>query len=336
MAIPINMISTSSVVPTLEYVDALRKKYDFHREDRVLIPVDVDSFLEPPPGKVGVFMKTFDAGYRLSMINLLEEVMCNNGVNIYELTSNVVTKIIAFKILFVPKVFFPVSGYSRTYFGFPLLVTSSNSMLEIILMFLFLKGKAVQKVSIVIGFGNDSLKANTSRCSYLSNSKSLCTKGNDKRLKKWVKNDIFLQKEGCHLTLFSKKGASCQFTVNRRARFGAIEKWGLDSELFQKCCHFRNLGTNFNLIKTLRVRFATSRLDFIFTLGSSFRNESQNRIRICITNWNWMFISETVRTFAGIRSSGRLELELEFKHAMFKVRSPPFAFAISMARWFAV
>ena len=115
--------------------------------------MDGASCLGPLPGKVGVFIKTFDAGYRLPTTNFLDEVLCKNGVNIYELTANAVTNIISFKMLFGPKVFFPVSGYLRTSFGFPLLVTSSNSILERILAFLLLIGKAVKKTGRVIGFG---------------------------------------------------------------------------------------------------------------------------------------------------------------------------------------
>ncbi|CAI9278539.1 unnamed protein product [Lactuca saligna] len=47
---------------------------------------------EPPTRKVGVYVRTFDASYRLPTTDFLDEVLCKNGVNVYDLTPNVVNK----------------------------------------------------------------------------------------------------------------------------------------------------------------------------------------------------------------------------------------------------
>lgn len=89
------IVSTFNMTPMLEYVDASYEKYSFQRDDGVLIPLDGASFLEPPHGKVGIFFKTFDASYQLPTTEFLDQVLHNNGVNIYEITPNDVNKVVA-------------------------------------------------------------------------------------------------------------------------------------------------------------------------------------------------------------------------------------------------
>lgn len=61
--------------------------------------MDRASFLESPPGKVGIFVRTFDVHYRFPTTNFLDEVLRKNGVNIYRLTLNFVNKVVAFEML---------------------------------------------------------------------------------------------------------------------------------------------------------------------------------------------------------------------------------------------
>lgn len=93
MDLPINVISSSCMIATSENVDALCKEYGFHPDDGVLIPLDEASILEPPLGKVGDFVKSFYANYRLVRTNFLDEVLCRNGVKIYKLTPNAETRL---------------------------------------------------------------------------------------------------------------------------------------------------------------------------------------------------------------------------------------------------
>ncbi|CAI9281594.1 unnamed protein product [Lactuca saligna] len=46
----------------------------------------------PSPAKVGVYLKTFDAGLRLPLTNFQEELIRHNGCNIQMLTHSVVHK----------------------------------------------------------------------------------------------------------------------------------------------------------------------------------------------------------------------------------------------------
>lgn len=62
--------------------------------------MDGASFVDPPPGKVNIFAKTFGVGYRLPTTNFLDDVLHKNGANIYELTPNNVTKILAFEMFY--------------------------------------------------------------------------------------------------------------------------------------------------------------------------------------------------------------------------------------------
>ncbi|CAH1426395.1 unnamed protein product [Lactuca virosa] len=65
----VNMVTSTGFIPTLHYVNALWEKYGFQLEDEAVNHLDGPSFLEPPSGKVGAFVKTFDAGYRLPTNN---------------------------------------------------------------------------------------------------------------------------------------------------------------------------------------------------------------------------------------------------------------------------
>lgn len=71
--------------------------------------------------KVGVFVKTFDVGYQLPTTNFLDEMLCKNWVNIYELTPNVVTKIIAFNMRCRSQGFLPSIWVFKNFFWFSII-----------------------------------------------------------------------------------------------------------------------------------------------------------------------------------------------------------------------
>ncbi|CAH1451275.1 unnamed protein product [Lactuca virosa] len=82
MALPVSMISSYCVVPTSEYAETLRERYDFQPEDKILVPLDGASFLEPPPGKFDIYVKTFDSCYRLPTCDFLDEEVRFQGKNL--------------------------------------------------------------------------------------------------------------------------------------------------------------------------------------------------------------------------------------------------------------
>lgn len=112
------MISSHGVVLTSEYAETLRVKYGFQPEDEVLIPLDEASFLEPASGKVDVFVRTFNVGYRLSITKILDEVLRKNRVNVYEVTSNSVNKVVAFEVLCRSQGFLPSLLVLKNFFRF--------------------------------------------------------------------------------------------------------------------------------------------------------------------------------------------------------------------------
>ncbi|KAI3504146.1 hypothetical protein L1887_32691 [Cichorium endivia] len=57
------------------------------------------SSLFPPEGKTGIYLKTFDAGYRLPTSDFMEEVLRRTPVGLHQLTPNSVNKIVAFELL---------------------------------------------------------------------------------------------------------------------------------------------------------------------------------------------------------------------------------------------
>lgn len=75
-------------------------------------------FIDPPPRKVVLYVKTFDTGYRLPTTDFMDELLQKNDINIYELTPNVVTKIVAFEMLCRSLELLPDLWVFRNYFRF--------------------------------------------------------------------------------------------------------------------------------------------------------------------------------------------------------------------------
>ncbi|CAH1437508.1 unnamed protein product [Lactuca virosa] len=99
MMLPITMVSSDGIILTPKYADSLKGKYRFQPEDGVIIPLEGVLLSDLPPGKVGIYVKTFYAGDRLPTTDFMAELLQKNGVNIYELTPKVVMKVVVFEIL---------------------------------------------------------------------------------------------------------------------------------------------------------------------------------------------------------------------------------------------
>lgn len=62
-------------------------------------PVVDSMILSPPPRKVGIYLKTFEARLPLPLTDFQEELLSKNGYNIQMLTPNVVNKMVAFEMI---------------------------------------------------------------------------------------------------------------------------------------------------------------------------------------------------------------------------------------------
>ena len=65
-----------------------------------------------PPGKIGVFLKTLDAGIRFPLTDFQEEVLQKDGCSLQMLTPNAVNKVVAFEMIC------RANGYVPDYFVF--------------------------------------------------------------------------------------------------------------------------------------------------------------------------------------------------------------------------
>ncbi|CAI9290865.1 unnamed protein product [Lactuca saligna] len=70
------------------------------------------SISPPPPGKVGGFLKTLDAGIRFPLTDFQEEVLQKDGYSLQMLTPNAVNKVVAFEMIC------RANGYVPDYFVF--------------------------------------------------------------------------------------------------------------------------------------------------------------------------------------------------------------------------
>ncbi|CAI9303850.1 unnamed protein product [Lactuca saligna] len=85
------------VTPSDVEFKLLNDAYGFSSTDDVEVPTADSMILSPPVDKVGIYLKTFDAGLRLPLTDFQNELLQKNGCGIQMLTSNVVNKMVAFE-----------------------------------------------------------------------------------------------------------------------------------------------------------------------------------------------------------------------------------------------
>ncbi|CAI9268695.1 unnamed protein product [Lactuca saligna] len=106
------MASTQSLIPSSYEFDTLQEAFGLTPANGVEFPVSSSLITRPTPGKVGVYLKTFDAGLRLSLTDIQEEILWRNGCSVQMLTPGVFHKIVAFEMIcrangIVPDYFVP-------------------------------------------------------------------------------------------------------------------------------------------------------------------------------------------------------------------------------------
>ncbi|KAI3751906.1 hypothetical protein L2E82_22999 [Cichorium intybus] len=93
------MSSSSGVGSDSRYYDSLVARYGFQPEDGVEVPTDEAIFSFPPAGKIGMYLKHFEVGYRLPTSDFFMEVHDHYHVHVHQLVPNGVNKVIAFELL---------------------------------------------------------------------------------------------------------------------------------------------------------------------------------------------------------------------------------------------
>lgn len=93
------MESRNGILLTLEQWEGFQKRYGFQLDDGIVILVEGSILTAPSPGKIGIYIKHFDAGYYLSSFEFLLELLYRHKVHINRLVPNGVNKIIAFEML---------------------------------------------------------------------------------------------------------------------------------------------------------------------------------------------------------------------------------------------
>lgn len=72
---------------------------DLSLADGVEFPSPDSMILSPPPGKVGVYLKTFDTRFHLPLLDIQEEILQKVGCSVQMLTPNVINKVVAFEMI---------------------------------------------------------------------------------------------------------------------------------------------------------------------------------------------------------------------------------------------
>lgn len=93
------MAAQSGSTPFEVEFKLLGDAYGLSPADGVEFPSPKLMILSPPPGKVGIYLKTLDAGLRLPLSDFLGGGSIEKWGSIQMLTPNVVNKVVAFKMI---------------------------------------------------------------------------------------------------------------------------------------------------------------------------------------------------------------------------------------------
>ncbi|CAI9301722.1 unnamed protein product [Lactuca saligna] len=93
------MGTENSTIPSEAEFKLLSDAYSLSPPDGVEFQLPDLMILSPPPGKVGVYLKTLDNGLCLPLTNFQDKLLHKNGCSIQMFTPNVVNKVVAFKMI---------------------------------------------------------------------------------------------------------------------------------------------------------------------------------------------------------------------------------------------
>lgn len=81
-------------------------------------PSEHASFLNPPKGKIDIYVKHFNAEYHLLMSDLFQEVLRTHNLHINQLVPNGIDKVVAFEMLCPPNGINPYIWVFQHFFHF--------------------------------------------------------------------------------------------------------------------------------------------------------------------------------------------------------------------------
>ncbi|CAI9294247.1 unnamed protein product [Lactuca saligna] len=106
------MANLPGFIPSAAEYRQLEITYDLSSLVGVEFPSPGSSISSPPPGKIGVYLKTLDTSVRFPLTDFQEEVLQKNGCSLHMLTPNAVNKVVAFEMIC------RANGYLPDYFVF--------------------------------------------------------------------------------------------------------------------------------------------------------------------------------------------------------------------------
>ena len=106
------MENLPGVIPSAAEYCQLEITYGLSSLEGVEFPSPGSSISSPPPGKIGVYLKTLDTGIRFPLTDFQEEVLQKDGCSLQMLTPNAVNKVVAFEMIC------RANGYLPDYFVF--------------------------------------------------------------------------------------------------------------------------------------------------------------------------------------------------------------------------
>ncbi|CAI9297856.1 unnamed protein product [Lactuca saligna] len=106
------MVNLPVVIPSPVEYRQLEMTYGLSSLEGVEFPSPGSSISSPPPDKIGVYLKTLDAGICFPLTDFQEEVLQKDGCSLLMLTPNAVNKVVAFEMIC------RANGYLPDYFVF--------------------------------------------------------------------------------------------------------------------------------------------------------------------------------------------------------------------------
>ncbi|CAH1414624.1 unnamed protein product [Lactuca virosa] len=80
-------------------LERVASQYGLCPSDRVLLPSPTRHIKDPPLDKVGIYVKTMEAGLRFPISKFIEDLLSHYFIHISQLKPNVMFKIVAFELL---------------------------------------------------------------------------------------------------------------------------------------------------------------------------------------------------------------------------------------------
>lgn len=93
------MASSMSLVPNSSEFATLQEAYGLTLAGGVEFPAAGAVITSPPPGKVGVYLKTFDTSLHLPLTDFQEEMLWPNGYSVQMLTPGAIHKRVDFEMI---------------------------------------------------------------------------------------------------------------------------------------------------------------------------------------------------------------------------------------------